>query len=468
MGGDLRRRGVLLVSDAVVADRLLHGWGGTAPTRARVLEPDTLGALDAACAGRDPRGTVARGFGRSYGDAAQNAGGTVVATRHLDRILELDAVAGTARVEAGLSLDALIRAIVPQGWFPTVVPGTSKVSVGGAIASDVHGKFRHGSFCDYVDRVSLHTPASGVLDVSASDADRAHTELFWATAGGMGLTGVVREATLRLHPIETSSMLVHTQRCADLDACMEAMLDESYPHRYSVAWIDCVAGGRALGRSILERGDHAPRSALPATQSSDPLHYGPRRSVPAPPFVPGGLLNSWSVRAFNELWFRRSPRRPHEGLHSIPAFFHPLDMVDGFGRIYGPRGFVQYQFVVPYGAESVVRRVLERLSATKCASFLAVLKRFESGNVGPLSFPMPGWTLALDIPAARSGLALLLDEFDRLVLDAGGRVYLAKDARVAPDVFARMYPRLDAWRAVRDLADPDHVLRSDLARRLGL
>jgi decaprenylphospho-beta-D-ribofuranose 2-oxidase len=449
-------------------DELVHGWGGTAPTRARLVAPESLDALDLACEDHAPRGMVARGLGRSYGDAAQNAGGTVVTTTQLDRLTHLDPATGTVRVEAGLSLDALMRAVVPQGWFPIVVPGTSKVTIGGAIASDVHGKYRHGSFCDTVERLSLHTPHDGVVELAPDAPDADARSLYWATAGGMGLTGTVREATLRLHPIETSSMWVRTERCVDLDACMTAMLDDSYAHRYSVAWIDCLAGGRSLGRSILERGDHAPRSMLSAAQQADPLHFGPRRSVSAPPFVPGGLLNSLSVRAFNELWFRRSPRHPHEGLHSISAFFHPLDMVDGFGRIYGPRGFVQYQFVVPYGEEAVVRRVLERLAATRCASFLAVLKRFESGNDGLLSFPMPGWTLALDIPAARSGLAELLDEFDRAVLDAGGRVYLAKDARVAPEAFERMYPRLDDWRAVRRRVDPEQVLRSDLARRLGL
>ena len=451
------------------AQKLLHGWGGTAPTRARVEYPSTIDRLDAVCAAPGPRGLVARGLGRSYGDAAQNAGGDVVCTTELAAIHELDPVAGTVRVDAGVSLDALMRALVPQGWFPTVVPGTSQVTVGGAIASDVHGKFRHGSFCDYVERASIVTPRDGVVEISAtSNVGAEAQDVFWATAGGMGLTGVVREATLRLHPIETSQMRVHTQRCNDLDACIEAMLDDTVDHRYSVAWIDCVASGRSLGRSILERGDHAPLDALAVNDRSRALDFAARRSVAAPPWVPGGLLNSWSVRAFNEAWFRKSPRTPTTSLHSIGQFFHPLDMVDGFGRIYGPRGFVQYQFVVPYGQEAVVRVALEQLAAAKCASFLAVLKRFESSNAGMLSFPMPGWTLALDIPANRPDLAALLDRLDELVLEADGRVYLAKDARVAPAVFERMYPRLPEWRAVRDRVDPDHVLRSDLARRLGL
>jgi decaprenylphospho-beta-D-ribofuranose 2-oxidase len=450
---------------------LLTGWGRTAPTLATVWRPrDAEEVRRRVPTFRHGSTVVARGLGRSYGDAAQNAGGRVLLGTTLDRVLELDLDKGTVTCEAGMSLDLLMRLIIPLGWFPTVIPGTRHVTVGGAIASDAHGKLRHGSFCDFVARATLVTPDGRAHVVSAAD----NPELFWATAGGMGLTGIVTDATLRLHRIETARMTVDTERCADVDTCMARMLDSDGDYRYSVAWIDCLARGRNLGRSVLERGNHTTLDELRASRvgrrhpDRSPLHYAPTRQIPAPPWAPTWLLNSLSIAAFNELWFRKAPRRERGAIHSIEGFFHPLDAVVGWNRIYGRHGFVQYQMVVPYGEERVVRAVLERLSASRTASFLAVLKRFERANDGFLSFPMPGWTLALDLPAVRSGLAEILDDLDRLVVNGGGRIYLAKDARVAPDIFTAMYPRLDEWRAVQASVDPHRVLRSDLSRRLSL
>jgi decaprenylphospho-beta-D-ribofuranose 2-oxidase len=444
--------------------RLLAGWGGTSPTAALVARPTSAEDLAASMADIPARGVIARGLGRAYGDSAQNAGGRVIDTTGvLD--FHLAPTTGIVRASGGASLDALMRDLVPRGFFVPVTPGTRYVTVGGAIAADIHGKNHHhaGSWCNHVLSITLALPDGSVLEVSPDH----HAEVFWATAGGMGLTGMILEATFRCPPIETSQVLVDTDRAPDLDAVMALMEHGDHDYDYSVAWIDLIARGRGMGRSILTRGRFARRDEVNG-HPEDRLAYDPKVLVTAPPLVPSGLLNRRSMGAFNELWFRRARKTRRDELQTIPTFFHPLDLVDRFPRMYGPRGFLQWQYAVPLDAVDTVRHTVERLSASGCTSFLAVLKRFGPGNQGPLSFPMPGWTLALDIPVGMSGLGPLLDELDDHVVAAGGRVYLAKDSRVRAELLPAMYPRLDEWRAVRAQVDPEARLRSDLARRLGL
>jgi decaprenylphospho-beta-D-ribofuranose 2-oxidase len=442
---------------------LLSGWGRTSPTLATVHRPDDLEHIVSQVTAPSPRGVIARGLGRSYGDAAQNAGGDVLSCSNLDSVLAIDVDKGTVTVESGVSLDTLLRVLLPLGWFPMVIPGTSYVTVGGAIASDIHGKFRHGSFADYVDRMRIVTPARGACTLDPN----ADANAFWATSGGMGLTGVITEATLKLQSVETSRIVCDTERTDNVDDTMARMLEGDHAYRYSVAWIDCLASGGHLGRSVLTRGNHATLDELPGADRASARAYTPRTLLGSPPWLPNGLINLLSVRAFNEVWFRKAPRAPRRHVEGIKPFFFPLDGVRDCNRVYGSRGFVQYQFVVPFGAEHVVRAALERFSAARVPTFLAVLKRFEHDSRSVIGFPMSGWTLALDMPTSPA-LAPLLDGLDELVVAAGGRVYLTKDSRLRPELLAAMYPRLDDWRATRAGLDPEGLLRSDMDRRLDL
>jgi decaprenylphospho-beta-D-ribofuranose 2-oxidase len=442
---------------------MLTGWGRTAPTPARLVPAGTDEQLAELVRRAGPRGLVARGLGRAYGDAAQNAGGVVLDMTGRDRVLDVDPDAGVVVVEAGVSLDRLMREMLPLGWFVPVTPGTRFVTVGGAIAADIHGKNHHvhGSFCRHVPQFDLLCADGEVHIVRPGD------DLFWATAGGMGLTGVVLRASVQLLPVETSRMRVDTERATDLDDLMDRLAGTDHRYTYSVAWIDCLSTGRRLGRGVLTRGWHATAAELSTKDRAVPLAFDPRVRLAAPRILPGGLLNRLSVAAFNEMWYRKAPRERRDEIQPLTTFFHPLDGVAGWNRLYGPRGFVQYQFVVPFGAEDVLRKAVEEFARAGQASFLAVLKRFGPGDDGMLSFPAAGWTLALDVPVS-AGLSPLLDRLDELVAGAGGRLYLAKDSRARADLVARMYPQLARFRAVRDKYDPTGVFTSDLARRLAL
>ncbi len=441
----------------------MTGWGRTAPTLADLHRPVDAEAVTELLARPAARGVIARGLGRSYGDAAQNAGGRVLSLTALRAVRSFDVETGVISVGAGLSLGDLARMVLPFGWFPPVMPGTSHVTVGGAIAADVHGKNHHreGSFCDHVRSLELVVPGGERRTGAPGDG------VFAATAGGMGLTGAVVEATVQLIAVETDRVRVDTERARDLDDVLDRMERGDEGYRYSVAWIDCLARGRALGRSVLMRGDHAGRDELGAGADGAVSEFAPARVLSAPAGVPSGLLSVPAVRAFNEAYFRHAPRCERGRLEPLHSYFHPLDGVQAWNRLYGPRGLLQYQLVVPFGAEDTLRAILERLSGERRPAFLAVLKRFGGGR-GLLSFPIPGWTLTMDLPAGDAELSPFFDELDTLVVEAGGRLYLAKDSRLAPELLGRMYPDLERWLELRAELDPHGSLRSDLARRLDL
>ncbi len=446
----------------------LSGWGRTAPTVATLIDASRAELPDVVAAARSSgRGAIARGLGRAYGDPAQNAGGLVVRVDPAGDPIVLDAAAATVTASAGASFDTLMRALVPQGWFVPVTPGTRFVTVGGAIASDIHGKNHHvdGSFGTHVVEFGLLL-ADGSHRTVTREAD---PDLWWATIGGMGLTGLITGATFRVLPIETSRCLIETARLPDLDQLLERMETGDDDHRYSVAWIDLVTTGAHLGRSVLTRGDHATAAELAEhhpRSAGDALAFDPGSLADVPAHVPN-VLSRPAVRAFNEFWYRKTPRR-RLGVETLTGFFHPLDMVGEWNRLYGRDGFLQYQFVVPFEAVDTLRAIIVDVVESGHASFLAILKRFGPSSGGLLSFPQPGWTLTLDLPAGADGLGRQLARLDDLVLGAGGRHYLAKDAATTPAVIRAGYPRLAEWQAIRARVDPDGLWVSDQARRLDL
>jgi len=442
----------------------LSGWGRSSWESSHVYRPEQRAALARLLAsGQEPH-YIPRGLGRSYGDASLNRDGGVLSFLRLNRFLAFDPETGILECEAGVSLGEILDVFLPRGFFPPVTPGTRHVTVGGAIAADVHGKNHHrdGAFARFVLDMRLLTPAGEVLTCSPE----TEREVFWATAGGMGLTGLILSARLRLRKVETAYVRVDYVRTRSLDETLAALAanDERYP--YSVAWLDGLAGGRSLGRGVLMRGHHATRQELPS-RIRDPLAL-PGRACFAVPFdFPACALNRLSVGAFNTLYYLRHGAAAGV-LVDCERFFYPLDGVRDWNRLYGRRGFVQYQFVLPPETSAVgLSEVLTRCAAAGRPPFLAVLKGFGEADPGPLSFPCRGYTLALDLPAAK-GLPGLLEELDGSVLRHRGRLYLAKDSALDADTFAAMYPQAGEFRAVKARLDPKQVLSSNLARRIGL
>jgi decaprenylphospho-beta-D-ribofuranose 2-oxidase len=403
-------------------------------------------------------GAIARGMGRSYGDAAQLSGGLVLDVT-LVKGFQLDREQGTVTAQAGVTIGELLRELVPSGWMVPVVPGTQHVTVGGAIASDIHGK-NHGTagtFGSHVRALGLLTAAGEVQTLERGSSDG----LFEATVGGMGLTGVILWARFALRAVSSSLLSVDTDRACGLDQALAVLSAPGGPHR--VAWLDLL--GSRPGRGIVTRAEHLDGPADPTAERG---RATVRTRATVPVSWPGGVLRPSTVRAFNELWYRRAPRRERARVQGLGIHMFPLDALDAWPRLYGRHGLLQYQLVVPGGQEHVLYAVIERLRRARVPCFLAVLKDFGAANEAPLSFPIAGWTLALDLPRAAAGVDAALRGCDELVAEAGGRVYLTKDARLRPDAVKAMYPRLAEWKAARDRADPDHLWRSDLALRTGL
>ena len=434
---------------------VLGGWGRAPTARLAAFRPERLGELrEALVKTAGAGGLLARGGGRSYGDQALNSGGHVLLTERLDRVLSFDPATGVLVAEPGLSFRTLLRVFLPRGWLAPASPGTGFATLGGAVANDVHGKNhdRNGSFGDHVLWLELVLADGSLRRVSPQD-DAA---LFHATIGGMGLTGIITALAVKLMPAPSNAVDMTARRVGDLDGFMAALSAERARAFYSVGWIDALARGRRLGRGILEIAEPAREGVASSNKAA--------RRVPVD--FPGFALNRWSVRAFNAAYFRHVPADGAARREPLEQFLYPLDALVDWNRIYGKRGFHQFQCVIPDdAAPRGIALLLEAVARAGAASFLAVLKTLGGEGRGMLSFPQRGFTLALDLPR-RSGTPTLFSRLEAITLDHGGRIYLAKDALLSPGGFQRMYPRLGEFRRVLEEVDPHNRFTSDMARRL--
>lgn len=434
----------------------LAGWGNFPRMSCRVA---IVGAAAEARPWFDQPPMIARGAGRSYGDAALQPNLTLLTSR-LDRILAFDPATGLLSCEAGVTLETILDVFLPRGWLPPVSPGTKFVTLGGMVAADVHGKNHHGagSFGGHVRSLHLML-ADGRLVECGPDRE---PELFWASIGGMGLTGLIVSASFHLLPVRTAFIRSEVLRVPNLEAALDAF-EASAGWTYTVAWVDCLTGGRNLGRCLLTRGELAEPDQLPAGLL--PQHKRPKR---VPVDLPTWVLNRWSMRAFNTLYYHLAPTQPRLAIVDLDSFFYPLDALLEWNRIYGRNGFTQYQCVVPKAAgREGLRHLLATIQKSGFGSFLAVLKLFGGHPGGCLSFPMEGYTLALDFPVRPPTLALL-HELDAIVADHAGRLYLAKDARTTPGMLRKGYPSLECFQHIREQWGAKGRMQSLLAERLDL
>lgn len=408
---------------------------------------------------KDSKPFIPRGNGRCYGDASL-ADATITTTK-FDKVLSFDTVNGIFQCQSGLTLDKVLEVIVPKGWFLPVTPGTKFITIGGAIGSDVHGKNHHvdGCFSNHVTEMELLL-ADGSFTVCSPTVQ---PDLFEATCGGMGLTGMITKVTFRLKKIETSYIRQKQIKAKNLEEIIS--LFEEYKHyTYSVAWIDCLKKGDQFGRSILILGEHATKEDLPEKFKNDPLQLPKGKQINFPFNLPSWVLNSFTVKMFNFLYYGKNFKREINNVVGYEPFFYPLDAILNWNRGYGKKGFIQYQFVLPMEAKAGLVEIIRRLSDKGIGSFLAVLKVFGQQE-SLISFPKEGYTLALDIPV-RPGLFEFLDELDKIVLQYGGRLYMSKDARMKPEVLKAGYPRLEEFTSIVRKFNPDGKIKSHQSDRL--
>lgn len=405
---------------------------------------------------------ISRGLGRSYGDQSINEHKNVGITTHMHYMLSWDEENGILECEAGTSLEEIINVFAPKGWFPMICPGTKFVTIGGAIANDIHGKAHHadGSFINCV--ISFTILLADGTTVTASREENA--DLFYANFGGLGLLGVILTAKLQMRKIETTYFRQKSMKIKNMEH-MLAMIEKYEHYNYSVAWVDSLAKGKKIGSGVLTVGEAVAHNDLPPQLQKDPLKIHKASKLVVPFFLPAFALNTFTVRLLN-LAIAFVQNSPKEFVH-YEKFFFPLDAINNWNRGYGKRGFIQYQFVIPeQGGKEVLIKILEMIATSNCSPFLNVFKKMGKGQ-GLLSFPFEGYTLAIDFPVTK-GLKAFTEQLDKTVLEAGGRLYLGKDSMMEKETFQAMYPQYKEWLAIKKKYDPTNVFTSNISRRLGL
>ncbi|MGJ4134939.1 FAD-binding protein [Corynebacterium macclintockiae] len=463
--------------------RTLTGWGRTAPTTAEVLSTQDVDQIAAAVArvaddnadkpSHLQRGVIARGMGRSYGDPAMNAGGLVIDMQQLNTIHSIDPDTAIVDVDAGVTLNQLMKAALPHGLWVPVLPGTRQVTIGGAIGPDIHGKNHHsaGSFGNHVRSMELLVADGRVLHLTPEGStDDPDGELFWATVGGMGLTGIILRATIEMTKTETAYFIADGDMTHSLDETIAFHSDGSeHNFTYSSAWFDAISPEPKLGRAAISRGSLATLDQLKEYApklAKDPLKFKAPQLMTVPDIFPSFTMNKLSMVAIGELWWLKSGEYRNQ-VQNLTQFYQPLDLIGEWNRGYGSKGFLQYQFVVPTEAVEPFKEIIRDIQRSGHYSALNVFKLFGEGNKAPLSYPMPGWNVCVDFPI-KPGLGAFLDDLDRRVMEFGGRLYLAKESRTSAENFHKMYPGLPGWLATRKRIDPTGVFASDMSRRLEL
>ena len=447
--------------NSLMTSKTISGWGRRGFVNSKLLNLGSSQEIINLIKGSQTSSLITRGLGRSYGDAAQLKDDFVLNISFSNGI----SLSGNQlTVGGGVSISKLLEVIVPLGYFLPVSPGSAQVTIGGAVAADVHGKNHHkdGSLGNHVSRILLIDGKGEIQEIKPKlEHSEENNNFFWATIGGMGLTGIILEVTISLIKIETSLMKVDTFICNELEILMDLMRSKDQEYSYSVAWVDSL---HKKTRGVLTCGEHAKLEDLDNT-SLDLLSYDSKNLGTAPRFLPNGILNKLTVKAFNEFWFRKSGAIENS-IQTISQFFHPLDGVSNWNRIYGSQGFYQYQFVIPDDKTYFVPKTLDRLKKCSSYSFLTVLKRFGKRNNAFLSFPQPGWTLAVDLPGSNVNLLDVLEELDNELASIGGKIYLAKDSRQTSEMFKKTYRSYKKWKNTKNEMDPDNLFQSDLSKRL--
>lgn len=441
-------------------EETLSGWGNIPKSSSKVAYPAYVQEFKELL---NANKILSRGKGRSYADQATNTNEVILKTERLNHFLSFDETKGILTCEAGVTLDEIIRHLTPRGWFPMITPGTKYVTLGGAIANDVHGKAHHvdGSFVNCVYEFTILLANGSIVKASRSE----NSDLFWANFGGLGLLGTILTATIQLRKIETTYFKQKAVAAQNLEEMLHAIDTCDQEYAASVAWIDSLATGEKLGRGVLTMGNHATLQDLPPHLRSNPLKIGKKPTLSVPLYLPDFTLNTFTVNLLNVVLYWK--QKTGTGIAHYENFFYPLDMINDWNKGYGKRGFIQYQFVLPLkDGHYNIRTILQEITKSKCIPFLNVLKKFGKGQ-GLLSFPVEGYTFAIDFPVTDK-LKSFTQKLDKMVLEMGGRIYLGKDAYLDEATFKAMYPQHKEWLAIKHKYDPLNKFSSDLSRRIGL